>query len=253
MQFSKEKFLGNWRVSLSLYHAIYPISFIWATGLCHSGEKSTGDRHCFDVKSGLLACGLVAQPVASLLLGSTWIFSLGGRVLGVLSQGWKMEKSRQCAFTWSSSWWPSTKGPWSLVFLWEMGFFSLSSPALCRASILLLYSESTRCFLIDSHWSAHTENIPRVTQHGRSTKFKSFNVKVYMKWRIFLQLLITRLPFKYFYFKSILGNFFGKWEVLDLSVSLLGRMASNIFTSCYLMIEMCLPTALKLLVCCKVK
>jgi len=96
---------------------------------------------------------LVAQLVSSLLLGSTWVFSLGGWVLAVLGWGWKVEESRECAFTWWLLWWPSAKGPCALIFLWEMldFFFSLSSLALCRASILLLYSESTGLCLIYSH------------------------------------------------------------------------------------------------------
>lgn len=126
------------------------------------------------------------------------------------------------------------------------GLFSLGTPALYRTSIILLYSESTRPFLIDSCWKPFQSYTA-----WKKYKIKVLHCKNYMWNEEYF--LITRLPFNYFYFKSILGNFFSNWALLDPSVSLLGRMASNIFTGCCLMVELCLPTAPTWLVCSKVK
>lgn len=76
----------------------------------------------------MLARGLAAQPVSSLLLGSTWTFSLGGWVLVVLSQGWKMGRVKGVRLHLIFVVVAKDKGTLLFdffFFVWEMGFFFL--------------------------------------------------------------------------------------------------------------------------------
>lgn len=150
MHFSKKNLWGSWRAGFS---RTYPASSTWAAGLCQSGEKSARD-------GGTLAGGSAcAFPAVRQQVGF-WIGMIGvmrtsvgkhihGRMKGVHLPLFFVMMAKD-------------KGISLFDFSVVMGFLILSGRPLCKASILLLYSESPRCFLIDSHWSAHIEDICRV-------------------------------------------------------------------------------------------